>query len=142
MPTATTQQLVQPTTTIPGLSPGGVTTQGSGAVITPPAPFTPTSADPDFSWCGGDDTCPMTIAQYINGGSDIFSYAAGSWNFFGGTQDNMNVIVNNPSNIHLYGLTDHEAEYIMQLSDGTQFGDGSSDGFGGSWGTLVAEYSA
>lgn len=77
-------------------------------------------------------------ADVIN--SNIYQYAAGSWNFFGGTEANMNVIKSYPSSLHLYGLTDHMAHYIMRLPDGTRFGDGGNDGFGGSWGTLVAGF--
>lgn len=42
--------------------------QGSKAVVTPPAPFTPTASDPDFSYCDGQNVCPMGIAQYFEGG--------------------------------------------------------------------------
>lgn len=71
-----------------------------------------------------------------------YQYAAGSWNFDGGDQASMNVINKSPSGLHLYGLTDHGAHYIMRLPDGTRFGDGSNDHFGGSWGTLVAKYTS
>ena len=41
--------------------------------------------DPDFSWCGGGDTrCRMGFANYINGGSNIYTYASASWAFFSG----------------------------------------------------------
>lgn len=114
--------------------------QGNEAEITPPAPWATTASDPDFSWCDGEQTCPMGPAQYFNGGSNIVNYAAGSWNFFGGDQANMNVINQSPSNLRLYGLCDHTATDIMRLPDGTRFGNGGNDGFGGSWGTLVAQY--
>lgn len=117
--------------------------QGTAGTVTPPAPFTPVASDPDFSWCTDSSAaCPMGVAQYFLGGSSIYGYAAGSWNFFGGDQGNMNVINTSPSDLHLYGLTDHVTTDIMRLPDGTRFGNGASDGFGGSWGTLVAEYSS
>lgn len=92
----------------------------------------------------------MGPAMYFNGGSDIVSYAAGSWNFFGGLQAAMNVINKNPTNLRLYGMCDHIGVdgnnvpqgglNVMRLEDGTMFGNGGSDGYGGSWGSLVAKY--
>lgn len=80
------------------------------------------------------------------------NYAAGSWNFFGGYQSAMNVINKSPTNLKLYGHCDHIDEknnvgghFVFRLPDGTRFGDGRSgenDGFGGSWGSLVAKYTA
>lgn len=52
----------------------------------------------------------------------------------------MNVIKTYLTNMNLYGLTDHMAHYIMRLPNGVRFGDGGNDGFGGSWGTLVAKF--
>lgn len=51
----------------------------------------------------------------------------------------MNVINNQVSNAHLHGYTDHEATYTLQLPSGKEFGNGGTDGFGGSWGSLVAD---
>nr|POE48888.1 glucan endo-1,3-beta-glucosidase bgn13.1 [Quercus suber] len=120
--------------------------QGSSAAIMPPGPFTPVDSDPTFSWCTSDDNpadCAMGAAQYFNGGSNIFGYGAASWNFNSDTQSNMNVINQAVTNLHLYGLTDHAATDLMRLPDGTRFGNGASggDGYGGSWGSLAAEYS-
>ena len=84
----------------------------------------------------------MSVNQYINAGSNIFQYGAGSWNFFGGTQATMNVMASKPNDLHFYGLIDHGARYIMRLPNGTRFGDGSENGCGGNWDTLVAEYSS
>ncbi|KAF2166703.1 glycoside hydrolase family 55 protein [Zasmidium cellare ATCC 36951] len=120
--------------------------QGTNAVVTPPSPFVARPKDPAFAWCHGeanssDSDCPMGPAQFYDGGDSIFQYAAASWNFFGGEETTMNVIRKSPTNLHLYGLCDHDAKYIMRLPDGSRFGNGPNDGFGGSWGTVVAEYS-
>jgi hypothetical protein len=41
--------------------------------------------DPDFSWCGSSDSrCRMGYANYIQGGSNIYTYASASWAFFSG----------------------------------------------------------
>jgi hypothetical protein len=150
--------------------------QGATAPVRTPSPFTPTSIDPDFSWCDADPTadttagpdqatdsdsdldsttsppttptvknpnCGMTIAQYIDGGSNLFSYGSASWNFYAGSQETLNFIGENvPTNTHLYGLCDHLATWIMGfVGDGKRVGQGKVDGFAGSWGTLVAEMS-
>lgn len=116
--------------------------QGTNAAVAPPAPFTARPKDPAFAWCNaGDADCPMGAAQFYDGGDSIFQYGAASWNFFGGEEATMNVIRKSPTNLHLYGLCDHDAKYIMRLPDGTRFGNDGNDGFGGSWGSVVAEYS-
>ena len=114
---------------------------GGSAAAAPPTPFTPTSSDPTFSYCSGGITlCAMTVAQYYTGNpSSIYHYAAGSWNFFGGTQQVTNVMNTNVGNAHLHGYTNTGTQDIFRLPDGKQFGNGGSDGFGGSWGTLVAD---
>ncbi|KAL7929205.1 glycoside hydrolase family 55 protein [Trichoderma chlorosporum] len=118
--------------------------QGNNGEVLVGAPFNALSSDPNFSWCsGGDTVCRMGLAQYWTGNNDnIWHYGAGSWNFIGLTQVNqgiMNYIQTAPTNSHLYGFTagPNVAE-IMKLPDGTEFGSGSSDGYGGSWETLVA----
>ena len=62
--------------------------QGDNVQQTPPAPWTADVdgwGDPDFSWCGGGDTrCRMGFANYIQGGSDIYTFASASWAFFSG----------------------------------------------------------
>ncbi|KAK4496150.1 hypothetical protein PRZ48_012129 [Zasmidium cellare] len=117
--------------------------QGTNAAVAPPAPFAARPKDPAFAWCqnGSDADCPMGPAQFYDGGDSIFGYAAASWNFFGGQEANMNVIRKSPTNLHLYGLCDHDAEYIVRLPDEKRFGNDGNDGFGGSWGAVVAEYS-
>ena len=62
--------------------------QGDHVQQTPPAPWVADVnnwGDPDFSWCGGGDTrCRMGFANYIQGGSNIYTYASASWAFFSG----------------------------------------------------------
>ena len=119
--------------------------QGDHGAPLPGAPFTATSSDPSFSWCsGGDNVCRMGLAQYyVGSNSNIFHYAAGSWNFeslTGVNQLTMNYIHDTISSPHLYGFTTGpNTQNVMRLPDLSQFGDGSTDGFSGSWETLVAE---
>lgn len=62
--------------------------QGDNVQQIPPAPWVADVSrwgDPDFSWCSGGDTrCRMGFANYINGGSNIYTYASASWAFFSG----------------------------------------------------------
>lgn len=62
--------------------------QGDHVQQTPPAPWVADVTnwgDPDFSWCGGGNTrCRMGFANYIQGGSNIYTYASASWAFFSG----------------------------------------------------------
>ena len=62
--------------------------QGDNTQQIVPAPWVADVAgwgDPDFSWCsGGDKRCRMGFANYIQGGSDIYTYASASWVFFSG----------------------------------------------------------
>ncbi|EKD17927.1 uncharacterized protein L3040_004467 [Drepanopeziza brunnea f. sp. 'multigermtubi'] len=61
--------------------------QGEGAQQNAPAPWTAsaTVGDPDYSWCGGSDQkCRMGVHANIDGGKNLFLYAAGFWTFFHG----------------------------------------------------------
>ena len=62
--------------------------QGDNTQQIPPAPWTADVngwGDPDFSWCsGGDKRCRMGFANYINGGSNIYTYGSAAWAFFSG----------------------------------------------------------
>ncbi|KAM3457413.1 hypothetical protein MY3296_001155 [Beauveria thailandica] len=110
-----------------------------------PQPFSTTSSDPDFSWCGGgDSTCRMSLGQFYSGSNKaVYHYAAGSWNFktlTGVDQGIMNVIRDIVSDAHLHGFTTGpNVKEIMRLPNGSQFGNGGNDGYGGSWETLVAD---
>lgn len=116
--------------------------QGSGTLAVTPSPWTPTSYDPDFSWCNSTDVdCPKTVAQYYNGGDGLRTYASASWNFdsYGGGQTYMNIMNEEPTNSFIFGLCAHDTTYVMRLPDGTTFGD-ADDGYSGAWGNLVAEF--
>lgn len=119
--------------------------QGNHGAPLPGQPFNAIASDPNFSWCGGgDNVCRMGLAQYYTGSnSAIYHYAAGSWNFqslTGVNQGIMNYIQNTVSNGNLHGFTTGpNAAQIMRLPNGNQFGNGGSDGYGGSWETLVAD---
>lgn len=62
--------------------------QGDNTRQIPPAPWKADVdgwGDPDFSWCGGGDKrCRMGFANYINGGSNIYTYGSAAWAFFSG----------------------------------------------------------
>ena len=58
-----------------------------------------------------------------------------------GTEAILNVMASEPNDSHLYGLIDRGTQYILRLPNSILSGYGTADGFGGSWGTLVAEYS-
>ncbi|KAI1812156.1 glycoside hydrolase family 55 protein [Poronia punctata] len=130
--------------------------QGDNTQQIPPAPWVADVdgwGDPDFSWCGGDDTrCRMGFANYINGGSDIYTYASASWAFFSGPQympcagsyacqNYMHYIEKTPSNLQAFGLCSKDTWATLRLADGTAIV--TQDGFTGSWsgaGGDVARY--
>jgi hypothetical protein len=61
--------------------------QGDNTKQVPPAPWTADVqgwGDPDFSWCDSTARCHMGLANFINGGSDIYYYGSASWAFFSG----------------------------------------------------------
>lgn len=54
--------------------------QGEGSANNAPDPWTPDEryGDPDFSWCdAGDARCRMSLAQNIDGGSQMHIYGSG-----------------------------------------------------------------
>ncbi|OTB07286.1 glycoside hydrolase family 55 protein [Hypoxylon sp. CI-4A] len=125
--------------------------QGDNAQQTPPTPWVADVTnwgDPDFSWCGGGDTrCRMGFANYIQGGSNIYTYASASWAFFSGPgyqgcsgdcQDYMHWISQTPANLQAYGLCSKSTTTTLHLGDGTNI-DTQPD-FTGSWGGLVGRY--
>ncbi|KOS17381.1 Glucan endo-1 [Escovopsis weberi] len=121
--------------------------QGTHGAPLPGDPFNANAFDylPNFGWCdGGDDVCRMSLAQwYIGSNSDIWHYAAASWNFktlTGVDQGVMNYIHDTVSNAHLHGYTSGpNTAYTVMLPSGKTFGQAGADGFGGSWETLIAD---
>ncbi|KAK5992777.1 Glucan endo-1,3-beta-glucosidase BGN13.1 [Cladobotryum mycophilum] len=119
--------------------------QGSNTQQIPPAPWSANVngwGDPDFSWCGGGDKiCRMGFGNYINGGSNIYTYASASWAFFSGPgyqgcgqyqcQQTMHWIAQTPSNLQAFGICSKDAQNIIRLSDNTRIV--TSNGFTGSW---------
>lgn len=102
--------------------------QGNGAYRLAPDPWVAVSkyGDPDFSWCNGDDgPCRSSLAQNINGGSNLFFYNTASWAFFDGywngqynehcdtCQTNMLRVSNNPSNLFWYGIATKSAAVVI-----------------------------
>ncbi|RWA14250.1 hypothetical protein EKO27_g870 [Xylaria grammica] len=126
--------------------------QGDSVQQTPPAPWVADVnnwGDPDFSWCSGGDTrCRMGFANYINGGSNIYTYASASWVFFSGPGyrscagayqcqetyaaiDYMHWIAKTPSNLQAFGLCSKDSYATLRLADGTAIV--TQNGFTGSW---------
>ncbi|RFU74599.1 glycoside hydrolase family 55 [Trichoderma arundinaceum] len=118
--------------------------QGANTQQVVPAPWVAnvnTWGDPDFSWCGGGDKrCRMGYANYINGGSNIYTYASAAWAFFSGPgqgcsqfqcQDTMHWIASTPSNLQAFGLCSKDSVNTLRLGDGTFIN--TQNGFTGSW---------
>ncbi|KAK0610586.1 glycoside hydrolase family 55 protein [Bombardia bombarda] len=131
--------------------------QGDNNLQLLPAPWTANAAggDPDFSWCGsGDARCRMGLSNYINGGSNIYTYASASWTFFSGPgyqscagqfqcQNVVHWIQQTPSNLQAFGLCSKDSFAGLRLADGTQIV--TNNGFTGSWpggGGDVGRYTA
>ncbi|KAH7319508.1 family 55 glycoside hydrolase [Rhexocercosporidium sp. MPI-PUGE-AT-0058] len=120
--------------------------QGDHTQQTPPAPWVADITnwgDPDFSWCGGGDTrCRMGFANYIQGGSNIYTYASASWAFFSGPgyqacagqyqcQNYMHWITSTPTNLQAFGLCSKDTYATLHLADGTNLV--TANGWTGSW---------
>ncbi|KAK3319669.1 family 55 glycoside hydrolase [Cercophora scortea] len=122
--------------------------QGDNNPLPPPAPWTPNVSgwgDPDFdAICGssGGSRCRMGFGNYINGGSNIYTYASASWAFFSGPgyqgcagtfqcQNTMHWIQATPANLQVFGLCAKDATNVLRLADGTNIV--TNNGFTGSW---------
>jgi hypothetical protein len=150
--------------------------QGDHTQQIPPAPWVADVTnwgDPDFSWCGGGDTrCRMGFANYIQGGSNIYTYASASWAFFSGPGyqacagqyqcqgklcvenssssalltseiDYMHWITSTPTNLQAFGLCSKDTYATLHLADGTNLV--TANGWTGSWpgsGGDVGRYTA
>lgn len=61
--------------------------QGDNTQQVPPAPWKVDVngwGDPDFSWCDSTARCHMGLANYVQGGSNIYYFGSASWAFFSG----------------------------------------------------------
>lgn len=120
--------------------------QGDNNPVTLPSPWeldVQGWGDPGFGWCAEDDKrCRMGMANYFNGGSDIYTYASASWAFFSGPgyqqcagqyqcQKYMHVVEKTPANLQAFGLCSKDSYATLLLSDGTEIV--TADGFTGSW---------
>ncbi|EGO54821.1 hypothetical protein NEUTE1DRAFT_49160 [Neurospora tetrasperma FGSC 2508] len=122
--------------------------QGDNAVQVVPHPWTPDVegwGDPDFGWCAGQENekrCRMGFANYINGGSDIRTYASASWAFFSGPgyqgcagqyqcQRYMHWVEETPANLQAFGLCSKDTWATLRLENGTEIV--TNEGFTGSW---------
>ncbi|KAL7931284.1 glycoside hydrolase family 55 protein [Trichoderma chlorosporum] len=120
--------------------------QGDNAQQVPPAPWTVDVAnwgDPDFSWCDSTARCHMGLANYVQGGSNIYYFGSASWAFFSGPgyqgcasggyqcQDYMHVIKTTPSNLQMYGMCSKDTKVALRLGTGTDID--AQNGFTGGW---------
>lgn len=125
--------------------------QGSNAQQIPPTPWVADVrnwGDPDFSWCSGGDTrCKMGLANLVQGGTNIYTYASASWAFFSGPghqgclgdcQSYMHWIAQTPTNFHAYGVCSKSTRTALHLGDGADIN--TQPNFTGSWGSLVGRY--
>uniref|UniRef100_UPI0030BA2B2C MnLam55A n=1 Tax=Microdochium nivale TaxID=5520 RepID=UPI0030BA2B2C len=132
--------------------------QGDNVQQAPPAPWTPNVTgwgDPDFSWCGPNDTrCRMGFSNYINGGSNIYTYASASWAFFSGPgyqncagefacQNHLHWIEQAPTNLQAFGICGKGSWAALRLAGGnviTSEPDFKGGWNGGGGGSLVGRY--
>jgi len=119
--------------------------QGDNAPVMPPAPWTVDSGwgDPDFGWCGRNSRCRMGLANWWDGGKDVYSYASASWTFFSGPgnqpcakgnytcQNNVHWIQKKPGNLHLFGLCSKDTLNVMRLEGGKEIL--TNGGYTGGW---------
>lgn len=146
--------------------------QGDNTQQIAPAPWTADVknwGDPDFSWCGGGDTrCRMGFANYIQGGSNIYTYASASWVFFKGPgyqqcggslgmcqsiliprriawnfetdceTDDIHWISETPTNLQAFGLCTKDSYAGLRLADGSKLV--TANGWSGSWTGDVGRY--
>jgi len=119
--------------------------QGDNAPVMPPAPWTVDSGwgDPDFGWCGRNSRCRMGLANWWDGGKDVYSYASASWTFFSGPgnqpcakgnytcQNNVHWIQKRPGNLHLFGLCSKDTLNAMRLEGGKE--TLTNGGYTGGW---------
>ncbi|UKZ83929.1 hypothetical protein TrVFT333_011744 [Trichoderma virens FT-333] len=99
--------------------------------------------DPDFSWCDSSARCHMGLANYVQGGSNIYYFGSASWAFFSGPgyqgcasggyqcQDYMHVVKTTPTNLQMYGMCSKDTKVAIRLGTGVDIN--AQDGFTGGW---------
>ncbi|XP_054161311.1 uncharacterized protein LOC128959393 [Oppia nitens] len=98
-----------------------------------PQPFHSDSRyhDPDFGHCGDSHTCAMAWGLRIVSSENIFIYGAGLYNFFQDygqcwgeehCQDNMVSIEKSNKNVHIYGLSTKNANYMVAIDGQSRIG--------------------
>jgi hypothetical protein len=120
--------------------------QGDNNLMEVPAPWELEEkkwGDPGFGWCGkGDKRCRMGMANYVNGGKGIRTYASASWAFFSGPgyqqcagqyqcQQHMHFVQETPKDFQAFGLCSKDAYAVLRLADGTEIVAG--EGYSGGW---------
>ncbi|KAL6788689.1 laminarinase [Trichoderma sp. SZMC 28012] len=129
--------------------------QGDNTQQVPPAPWKVDVngwGDPDFSWCDSTARCHMGLANYVQGGSNIYYFGSASWAFFSGPgyqgcasggyqcQDYMHVIKTAPTNLQMYGMCAKDTSVALRLANGTNIN--AQPDFTGGWspGSDVGRY--
>ena len=84
--------------------------------------------EPDFSWCqnSSDPTCPMALAENIDGGSSLYLSGAAFWTFFDGGVgngckgsyciENQALVSGGPQDLFWYGVNTRAAD-VMIMDD-------------------------
>lgn len=91
----------------------------------------------------------MGMANYVNGGKGIRTYASASWAFFSGPgyqqcagqfqcQQHMHFVQETPKDFQAFGLCSKDAYAVLRLADGTEIlaGEGYSGGWPGGGGDV------
>ena len=93
----------------------------------------------------------MGLANYINGGSNIYTYASASWVFFSGPgyqgcasgsytcQDYIHWVEQIPTNLQAFGLCSKDTYAALRI-DQTNTNIVTANGFTGSWTGDVGRY--
>ncbi|KAK1826285.1 putative glycoside hydrolase family 55 protein [Podospora conica] len=132
--------------------------QGEYAKRLAPAPWTAHAEwqDPDFDWCeeGIKALCRVALANLINGGSNIYTYASASWAFYTGPgmelcgpgitgsnwcQEIMHLVINKPRNLNAFGLCSRAADVALRVNNST-WDYLSWKEYSGGWGGDVGRY--
>ncbi len=106
--------------------------QGVNSGLLAPAPWQDSllPSDPDFSWCGKDDSqCRMAAYQLIRESSDVNVYGGGYWTFFNGInrdgckeecQENAVIYANN-TKLASFGVSTHNVRTMVLEGDAKDY---------------------